>query len=31
MMNDQIDDDCINDYSFSMIVIITDDDNDNCR
>jgi hypothetical protein len=31
MMNDQIDDDGIYDYSFSMVVMSTDDDNDNCR
>ena len=31
MMNDQIDDDDICDYSFSMMVMITDDDKDNCR
>ncbi len=31
MMNDQIDDDGIYHYSFSMMVMITDDDKDNCR
>ena len=31
MMNDQIDDDGIYDYSFSMMLMITDGDKDNCR
>ncbi len=31
MMNDQIDDDGIYDYCFSMMVMINDDDKDNCR
>jgi len=29
MMNDQIDDDGIYDYSFSMMMMSTDDDKDN--
>ena len=31
MMNDKIDDDSIYDYSFSVMVMSTDDDKNNCR
>ena len=31
MINDQIDDDGIYDYSFYIMVMSTDDDKDNCR